>query len=159
MPQSAAAPLVQLISAELALLREFVTLLGDEQGALVRGELDRLIPLAEEKSRLAASLAQAAEGRNAALATLGLAKDRPGVETWLAVHPELQQTAQDWQILLDLAAAARDQNELNGKLIHSRLQQNQRALAALSAATHQTMLYGPDGQVHSSSGGRTFGKF
>ena len=159
MPASAQNPLPQLLAAELALLREFAVLLASEQEALVRGELDRLMPLAEEKSRQASLLAQAAEQRNQILAAQGLAKDRPGVEAWLAANRSAAKAAGDWQALLSLATEARTRNELNGKLIQTRLQQNQRALAALSAANSQTQLYGPDGQVRASSSSRTRGSY
>lgn len=159
MPASAQNPLPQLLAGELALLREFAVLLASEQEALVRGELDRLMPLAEEKSRQASLLAQAAEQRNQVLAALGLAKDRVGMEAWLATDRSAAKAASDWQALLALAAEARTQNDLNGKLIQTRLQQNQRALEALGAANNQTQLYGPDGQVRSPSGGRNFGSY
>ena len=159
MPAPTQNPLPQLLAAELALLREFAVLLAAEQQALVRGELDRLMPLAEEKSRQAGLLAQAAEQRNQALATLGLAKDRVGMEAWLATLGSSAPSRGNWQALLALAAEGRTQNELNGKLIQTRLQQNQRALAALSAANDQTQLYGPDGQVRPSSSSRTRGSY
>lgn len=148
-----------MLRAELALLREFAGVLTREQEALVRGELDLLMPLAEDKGRLATALAELAVQRNQILATQGLAKDKPGIDAWLSAHPTVPEAQQDWQDLLALAAQARSQNELNGKLIMTRMQQNQRALAALNAASTQTMLYGPDGQVHQASGSRTFGKF
>ena len=143
------------------MLREFAVLLQAEQEALVRGELDRLMPLAEEKSRQATLLAQAADRRNQALTDLGLAKDRPGMEAWLNGDGDKSAapTRGDWEALLAMAATSRSQNELNGKLIQTRLQQNQRALAALNAANNQTQLYGPDGQVKSSSGRRNFGAY
>ncbi len=159
MPAPAPTQLPQQLAAELALLREFALLLETEQQALVRGELDRLLPLAEEKSRQASLLAQAAEQRNQSLAALGLEQDRAGMETWLAANPKAVSVSKNWQDLLSLAAAARSQNELSGKLIQTRLQQNQRALTALSAANSQTQLYGPDGQVKSASGGRNFGAY
>ena len=141
------------------MLRGFAVLLQSEQEALVRGELDRLMPLAEEKSRQATLLAQAAEQRNQTLTALGLGKDRTGMEAWLEQHGDADQARKDWQALLTLAAEARSQNELSGKLIQTRLLQNQRALTALNVANNQTQLYGPDGQMHTGAGGRTFGKF
>ena len=159
MPAAAQDTLPQLLTAELALLREFALLLKAEQEALVRGELDRLMPLAEEKSRQASLLAAAAERRNQNLAALGLDSDRLGMDAWLASGSKSAGAGEDWQNLLLLAATARSQNELNGKLIQTRLQQNQRALTALNVANSQTQLYGPDGQVKSGSRGRNFGSY
>ncbi len=159
MPAAAQDTLPQLLTAELALLREFALLLKAEQEALVRGELDRLMPLAEEKSRQASLLAEAAERRNQSLAALGLDRDRLGMDAWLASGAKAAGAGEDWQNLLLLAATARTQNELNGKLIQTRLQQNQRALTALNVANSQTQLYGPDGQVKSGASGRNFGSY
>ena len=134
MPAPGQSPLPQLLTAELALLREFAILLTAEQEALVRGDIDRLMPLAEEKSRQATVLAQAAEERNQTLTALGLERDKLGMEAWLAREPRATSARDAWQALLNLAVEARTRNELNGKLIQSRLQQNQRALADFSQA-------------------------
>ena len=139
-------------------MRQFSLLLATEQETLVKGNPDQLMPLAEEKSRQAAALALAAEQRTQALAALGMGTDRAGMEAWLAGAGN-SQVGEDWQALLQLAAEARRQNELNGKLIQTRLQYNQRALEALNLANSQTALYGPDGQIRAGSGRRTFGAY
>ncbi|OIQ97322.1 FlgN protein [mine drainage metagenome] len=150
-------PLPALIKDELALLRQFVTLLQDEQRALVEGELERLLPLAEEKSRLATELGRLAVARNQALAALGLAADKSGMDAWLVGQAPTVPSRGHWAELLSLATETRRQNELNGKLINTRMQHNQRALAVLAAATSQAMLYGPDGQQRPLTSGRDFG--
>lgn len=146
-----------LIQDELALLRRFVTLLQEEQQALVEGDPERLLLLAEEKSRQASALGQLAIARNQELSALGLAKDKPGMDAWLARQEARAPVRNDWAALLTLAAETRRQNELNGKLISTRMQHNQRALEVLAAATNQAMLYGPDGQQRPPTGGRDFG--
>jgi len=146
-----------LIKDELALLRRFVSLLQSEEQALIPGDLDRLLPLAEEKSRLAMALGQLADARNRTLAEAGLATDKAGIESWLSSQERASPSRGDWAALLALAAETRLQNELNGKLIATRMQHNQRALAVLHAAASQAMLYGPDGQQRPLAGGRDFG--
>lgn len=149
--------LAQLVADELSLLREFVSLLVDEQQALIPGDLDRLLPLAEKKSRLAAALGQLAAARNQALADEGLPADKAGMEAWLSSQKRAAPARGDWAAVLALAAEARLQNDINGKLIGTRIQHNQRALAVLHAAADQAMLYGPDGQPHTIGGGRHLG--
>lgn len=149
--------LSRLVADELSLLREFVALLVAEQRALIPGDLDRLLPLAEEKSRLATALGKLADARNQALAGAGLATGKAGMEAWLSSQERAAPSRGDWTALLALAAEAKLQNEINGKLISTRMQHNQRALAVLHAAADQAMLYGPDGQPHPIGGGRHFG--
>ena len=150
-------PLPELIKDELALLRRFVTLLQEEQQALIEGDLERLLPLAEEKSRQANALGQLAVGRNQVLSAQGLTADKRGMDAWLGSQAKTSPARNDWAALLALAAETRRLNELNGKLISTRMQHNQRALAVLAAATNQAMLYGPDGQQRPPTGSRDFG--
>lgn len=149
--------LPRLVAEELAQLRVFVTALQREQQSLVDGHLDNLLPLAEEKSRIAASLGSLAEQRNKALAAAGLAADKTGMMDWLTSQPKSAASRAEWDNLLELAAEARRLNELNGKLIATRMQHNQQALAVLHAAVNRAMMYGPDGQQHTSGFGRHLG--
>ena len=149
--------LSRLIIEELALLREFVALLGREQQALIPGDIERLLPLAEEKSRQAAALGRLADARNQLLQKAGLAPDKSGMETWLASQEPTAPSRADWATLLTLAAEAKLQNEINGKLIDNRMRHNRHALAVLHAAADQAMLYGPDGQAHATGSGRSLG--
>lgn len=152
----APAPLAAILAGELAALREFVTLLQEEQSALLDGKGDGLAALVEKKSALAGRLTDCAGQREAALAGLGLPAGRDGMEAWLATAAAAARN--DWQELLPLAATARNLNELNGKLIGTRLQHNQQALTALMGATAQAMTYGPDGHARPPAGsGRSRG--
>ncbi len=149
--------LSRLLADELALLREFVALLGSEQQALIPGDIDRLLPLAEEKTRRAAALGRIADARTKALAAAGLAASKAGMEAWLASQEPAAPSRADWAALLALAAEAKLQNEINGKLITNRMQHNRHALAVLHAAADQATLYGPDGQPHVTGSGRHLG--
>jgi flagella synthesis protein FlgN len=146
-------PIAGILADELAALREFVALLRTEQGILVDGNADGLAALIDEKSALATRLGDYARRREAALAASKLPAGRPGMEAWLATLPADALPRRHWQELLPLAAEARTLNELNGKLIGTRLQHNQQALAALMSATERAMTYGPDGQTTASPGG------
>lgn len=146
-------PIAGILADELAALRGFVALLKTEQGILVDGNADGLAALIDEKSALTTRLGDCARRREAALAARDLSPDRPGMEAWLASLPADAIARRDWHELLPLAAEARRLNELNGKLIGTRLQHNQQALAALTSATERAMTYGPDGQTTASPGG------
>ena len=148
----------RLVSAEADALDEFVQLLETEQEALAAGEIDRLLPLAEQKNLSAGRLADMARQRNQALGAAALAADRVGMDAWLARHPGAAAVRRDWERLLGAAARARNLNELNGRLIAERVRHNQQALAALMAAGEQAALYGPDGQQRISGAGSTLGR-
>lgn len=152
-----APPLQDLIAEEVAQLRDFLVLLEQEQQALAGGDVERLLPLAEDKNRRFGRLAELGAARGQALAAGGFSADRQGMDGWLQRHPELVGARRAWQELLALAERARFLNETNGKLIAARLADNQQALSALMAAANQASLYGPDGQARPLGGGRSLG--
>jgi flagella synthesis protein FlgN len=152
-PALPAQPIAGILANEFATLRDFVALLKEEQTALVEGKIDALTALTERKSALATRLNDCARRREAALAGLGLVAGRPGMEDWLDAAATDAATRGNWQQLLPLAAEARTLNELNGKLIGTRLQHNQQALAALMGATERAMTYGPDGHTQTKGPG------
>lgn len=153
------------LEEELLLLQNFIALLQREQQALTGGDIQLMLSLGDEKSRLATQLSLSAERRNSQLATVGFSSDRSGVESWIDQMAQVTtQTSsptssirEQWSELLTLAAQARDLNETNGRLIGMHLQHNQQALNTLLSATHQAMLYGPDGQAQAAHSGRLFG--
>jgi len=143
-----------LLCEERSQLRDFVSALKREQEVLIAGEIDRLTPVLEEKSRLAADLGKLLDRRNQILASAGVKTDKFGMEAWLAGQPPAIRA--DWESLLALSREARLQNEINGNLIQTRMEHNQQALSVLQVASKQTLLYGPDGQSLPGSGGRHF---
>ena len=151
--------LQHLLHEEVALLRDFLALLQREQKTLMDGDIDRLSPLASEKSALFGRLAALGDTRNKALAALALAPDRVGVEAWLAAHPGEAASRKAWAELLALTLQARELNRVNGNLINTRLANNQQALTTLLAAANQAALYGPDGQTTPIGGGRSLGSY
>lgn len=142
----------------MAALREFIAVLKQEQQVLVAGDIDRLMPLVDQKSSIAARLGRFAEIRNKALTAAGLTSDRAGIEAWLKGRQMNTTVRGNWKKLLALTAEAQPLNETNGKLIAMRLQHNQQALNVLLAASNQAILYGPDGQTKTSGRGHLFGK-
>lgn len=149
--------LQNLLNEEVAQLRGFLALLEKEQQALADGDIERLMPLAADKTGCFARLAQLGEARAAALAAAGLPANRQGMEAWLERQPEPGGARRDWRDLLSLAKSASALNRTNGELIATRLAHNQQALTALMTAANQAALYGPDGQAHPLGGGRSLG--
>lgn len=150
-------PLARLLADELVCLRQFVDLLKEEQAALIDGKSDMLPLVTERKAALATQLTEGARHREVALGQLGLPPDRSGMDAWLKSEPSGSASRRHWIELLPLAAEAKTLNELNGKLIGTRLQYNQQALAALMSATELAMTYGPDGHTQAAGGGQSRG--
>lgn len=147
----------RLLSAELAELKNFRSLLAEEQLLLQRGDAEALSSLTGKKSALAARLGELLHERETALLSLGFSTGRDGMETWLKQQNIAATSLTDWQQLLVLADEARREHEINGKLISVQLQNNQQALAALMLAGGRPLTYGPDGQQRVGGGGRNLG--
>ncbi len=150
-------PLQNLLVEEVAQLRGFLVLLEKEQQALIDGDIDRLMPLAAEKTDIFGRLARLGEARGKTLAGNGLSADRQGMDNWLKRHPEMPGARKVWEELVALAEKGSAMNQTNGKLIATRLANNQQALSTLLAAANQAALYGPDGQARPVGGGRSLG--
>lgn len=146
-----------LVRREVGTLREFLKKLEQEQQALVSGTIELLPTLAQEKSALVAQLNQFLEQRHELLAGAMLPAGRAGMESWLATKTASETCLQEWQDLLQLVRQTREINEINGKLINTRLQHNQQILSALLEAANRATLYGPDGQTQAAPTGRLFG--
>lgn len=149
--------IVELISAELGVLRQFVDVLQREQAALTNGVTDSLMNLAEEKVRYAEQLAAMNRDRDVKLRTAGFGTGRDGMQAWRTASDLSVKVQNDLATVIELAKEARRLNELNGKLVADRMQHNQQALNVLLSAAKQSALYGPDGQTHVGSSGRTLG--
>jgi flagella synthesis protein FlgN len=153
---SANSPVARL-QEEVSVLGEFVNILHREQQALVAANAEVLLPLTTEKNTAANRLAGLANQRSLALAACGLPANGIGMSQWLKKHP-IKEATSLWAEFLTLAQEARTINELNGKLIQDRMSHNQKALIALTAASENAAIYGPDGQTRFTPGsGRSLG--
>ena len=146
------------LHAEVTAFSAFVELLRTEQAALEARDFDAVVQLSQVKPDRIAALNELAFRRGTFLTAHSFAPDRNGMAQWLlayggAVQAELSRL---WKGLLDLAAEAQAINRENGILIETRLQHNQRLLAALASGS-QPALYGPDGQTRVVGSGRDLG--
>jgi flagella synthesis protein FlgN len=159
MPVVPAAPVASpasLLDQELRTLESFLVLLQQEQTLLETVAIEPLGALAEQKSALTTELARLTDAREAAISRGGFGPGKDGMNAWCETA-DGNASRGNWQRLRELAAEARALNELNGKLIATRLQHNQKALAVLMAAADRAATYGPDGQQRTGSSGRSLG--
>jgi flagella synthesis protein FlgN len=145
------------LGEEIALLREFISLLRNEQELLKQNGGEELLALIDTKNALANKLGELARWRERKLLAMDLPHGRPGMEAWLGQNAT-DVERQAWSWLCELATEARDLNAINGKLIGLHMQHNQQALTALTAAADKATTYGPDGHQQSGLGSRILGK-
>lgn len=144
------------LQAERAALDAFVALLETERQALLTGQTDQLLPLADTKTRAAHELNKLANLRRDTLLALGAKNEPGGMEAWLQANAASSLPA--WHDIQNLAVQAQQTNRSNGELIQARMRNNQQALAVLRNAVNSASgLYGPDGQPHLRPSGRSLG--
>lgn len=137
---------------ESAAWRTLLTLLEDEERALVDGEADRLAQLNVSKLSQLNALGELARTRQAALSFAGHTPDHAGMADWLARHGQHQH---HWQQLCELEQQAQATNERIGVLIDLRLTSTRQALNVLvQAATRQGGLYDQAGQAVNAGKGK-----
>lgn len=137
---------------ESAAWQTLLTLLEDEERALVEGEADRLAQLNASKLSQLNALGELARTRQAALSFAGHTPDHAGMAAWLAQHGQHQH---HWQQLCEMEQQAQATNERIGVLIDLRLTSTRQALNVLvQAATRQGGLYDQAGQAVNAGKGK-----
>jgi flagella synthesis protein FlgN len=136
--------LEQHLENQKARLERLRVLLTREQGLLTEGQVnsEELATIASEKQRELAEIEAFELQRRKAQQRLGYGVGRTGARQAAsqAGCPQL------WSTIEQLASEVSRLNQLNGKLIHLRLENNQRMLNFLQEAAGAG-LYGPDGQA------------
>ena len=130
----------KLLREEAAQYTLLLGILKTEQQALVQGAIEDIRRLSEEKAQCVAGINTLEKQRQS------LSNNQNSKQ-----HPAL---ADLWQNLSDLAQQARELNLANGRLINTRLQRTQDALAILRTDTERDPTYGPAGQANASGSGR-----
>jgi flagellar biosynthesis protein FlgN len=148
------------LRAERDAFRALCQLLESEQACLVESDIEGLLQLTGAKSERVDRLMDLAQQRAGHLASIGLSGGGNGMSEWLAAQAGVQRAelTQLWDELVRLASNARSLNEINGKLITTRLSHNQAALSALQLSARAQNIYGPDGQAAISAGHRELGR-
>lgn len=148
------ARLAQLILDEQRGLQGFLALLEREEALLVSNQTDALSLLAEEKTALYRALQRLSDERVMLFARVGAKVSTDNIRIVFANAPEVLAA---WDEVLKLAQQAKARNEINGRLISDRLQNNQQALSVLLAAADAPQIYGPDGQSRPTAASRVWG--
>lgn len=155
-PATATADFTSRLQAERDALKAFVTLLETEQQALISGNTEQLLTLADSKVLAAQELSKLANVRSDELRARAGKMESGGMTAWLRANAANRLPV--WHDILQLAEQAQQLNRTNGVLIQTKLRHNQQALMTLQNAAHGTnSLYGPDGQPNLSASGRTLG--
>src|SRR5579864_530413 len=139
--------LLATVIDEYSTVEAFASVLALEEKALTAIEpLEMLPPIVEKKTELVGKLATLEKMRDTQLAELGFPGGWKGME--LAAGSDTRIAAQ-WSLLQKAAERAQRSNTLNGSLIRTRMEYNQRALTALNVAvtTEKVGFYGPDGRI------------
>ena len=100
--------LASRLQAERAALHAFVTLLETEQQALIAGQAEQLLALADSKTRAVHELNNLANARKNALLARGAKNDSGDMEAWLQAHAA--NSLPVWHDIQNLAAHAQQTN-------------------------------------------------
>lgn len=144
----------RLIAEERAGYSELISLLEQEQRELISGIAHRLETLAQQKATALQELDGLAQQRGDHMRVLGMVSLNAW-RAWLADKPELLSA---WLGLEVLAQKARLINDINGKLILTRMEQVDASLEVLFASDQSTFAYSRSGGARSAlTGGRRLG--
>lgn len=136
--------------AERDALRGFVSLLEQEQNALVENDTDKLLQLAEQKSASASALTELVETRHHLLQQTLPKLNAAAIQIWMQTSNKAAWPV--WQNIRIFAERARQLNQSSGELIHLKLRHNQQALTVLDNASQKSNVYGSDGQPNFTPG-------
>jgi flagellar biosynthesis/type III secretory pathway chaperone len=131
--------LAAVLNEQIRCAEAMLQTLGRENDALVAGDVELLHSVGADKARLVESL-EALESERRSLSTGDEARDRESPE---------------WQALLGLISACKDQNQRNGALVKARSEQVQIALQALRGS--EPGFYDPSGLKPSARSARPLG--
>lgn len=150
------ADITSRLHAECDALKAFVALLETEQQALLDGQTEQLLTLSSNKIQAAHELSNLVNARRNDLLAHGAKAEAGGAAAWLQTHAA--DSLPEWHNIQQLSEQAQHLNRTNGVLIQAKLRHNQQALTVLqNAARGADGLYGPDGQPHLPTSGRTLG--
>jgi len=145
-----AADAARTLEAEVAAYRTLLSLLRVEQQALLAADAAAVQDSLAEKARQVESLLQSAHERADALRRAGLAPNAADMTAWLADPARPPRARALWTELTRLAAEARAQNALNGRMIFTQQRHWDRALSSLWQAAGMSTTYGANGRAQLS---------
>lgn len=142
------------LNEEIALTAELVGILQQEQAHLVAADINGLVAITEQKSRVVSGISELTLQRYSRLARSGYKAMEGGMRAWLdATTPHDTECEHAWGELLKLAQSVKSLNNTNGILIGKHMAYNQSALNVLRG-TRASGFYGPDGQTTTNTARR-----
>jgi len=147
---------ISRLNAERDALREFVKLLETEQQALIDGQTEQLLSLADSKTQVVQALSKLADARKNDQRIHSAEIQASGIVAW--IQAQATDSLPVWQDIQQLVEQMQYVNRINGTLIQTKLRHNQQALAVLlNTAKSSYGLYGADGMTRPPSHGRILG--
>ena len=144
-----------LLQAEIDGYRSLISLLAVEQEALRTADADALAKVVQAKLQKVSALQSMAVARVKALSATGCEETAAGIRRWLASGHDAGGAAEQWALLVGLAAGAQRSNELNQRLAAVQQRHFDRAIAALWQAAGKATIYGADGRSQHRGDSRT----
>lgn len=141
-----------LVVEESTALRDLITILQEEQEALVASDTEAVAAVTQRKNAALRTVAELGANRAGTMAGMNFS-DAADVQAWLKQQPV--SVNDSWHSLMEAAYQARELNRVNGSLINRRLAQNQLAIQTLAGGSGGP-LYGPNGQATRTTGTRSF---
>ena len=133
------------LEQELLRTQQLLRVLEKERSALMANDVEALLTITPEKSRLVGLFLTARQQLQRQRAAHGAASDEDSLRQWLQQGPQ-SGTQQPQNGLAALQQAARECNQTNGLLIQRLSARNQSALAVLRGPA-SAALYGPSGRA------------
>ena len=133
-------------------------LLEQEYQLLLSPPSKALETLLTEKQRLLKLVEQGVVAHNRFLQQQGLSADRHGTESYLDSLDDKGELQTAWNHYLELAAACRRQNEINGGAVELNQRQVSQAMNILLGVNDGNKTYGRSGQSRSTNASNSLGK-
>ena len=141
------AAIQECLQEEVITMSSLADLLKKEQVALIESDIVQLNDYTQSKGQLVVRMSELEKKRNRALGELGFNADLAGMQAYLQQATQTEESARNWNTLLQLSLQAKEDNRNNGLLINRRLSLNQATLNVLQQNNNQAgSLYGPNGQ-------------
>ncbi len=143
--------IANIITQEVELMTSLVQLLQNEEQILIDNAAEKLEGIVAEKNNLLMQIIALEKNRNQQLGQAGFGTDAEGMNSLLSQFSSELDIEANWKSLLELSAAAKENNRTNGILINRQMTRNQTALNILQQNDQTAAVYGADGQSRLSS--------
>lgn len=142
------------------LLDQLHELLQDERQSLTASDAQKTQSLLQQKTQLLQQLDQNNRQRSELLTTRGFATDEEGVQAFLASFPpqESQAYSVQWQSLQQKLEQCKEENLINGKVIHRSRRQVDTLLNMLRGRENNHRIYTGSGEAKPVHSGRPLAK-